>query len=172
MSYKIEDVEKFKNISIGDIVTIHDIQYVFLNNYDCNNYLFVVNRNIPNIFVEKFELEEYVKDNVTQKSHVSILKKIKTSRTEFYFHENGQVEVGKKIIYNMNDEECALFFYPYIGKLYDCNVGYPYTVDEVIQCFPEKVNILLDYDNCLTLEEKKTILTSKEICCIPKISII
>lgn len=161
----IKDVEKFGDISIGDVVIIQGLECLFLNHYN-NSYLFKTGKRIPNIIIKERDIEKYIKENVTLKSHVSMLDSIKTCDTEVYFSDDKHLIVSKVIEYepnknNMFHSKERLFFYPYNGKLYDFYPDNSYDIYQFWKNFPKTRDILLKYRNCLTQKENVYINTPK-----------
>ena len=125
MKKAIHKLDKFGDISIGDIVSMNGSSYVIYNDafnegmYGMENVV-SSGASMSQIDITKNLIESFIqKDGLKLKEKKNIHKCIKSSYTLVSLTEDRKVaDIIKTLYYN---EECTLYYHPLIGKLYNFN---------------------------------------------------
>lgn|SRR5574344_2044741 len=161
----IIDVEKFGNVSIGDIVIYNNMRCVLANERQYGYQLFFLGHH-PDVSIDKNDIKKLQVDE-----HISIMDKMKMSETRL-FSENSNFDTPLKIInYLYDGRDFRLFYYPFSGKLYS---SFPGNTITIVQAIIRQYDIdeLFKYGDILSYEEEKNLLLHKDIENAPQIDIV
>lgn len=172
MKKAIHKLDKFGDISIGDIVSMNGSSYVIYNDMLNENSYGMENvestcepTNLVNL--TRDIIESFIKkDGLKLKAKKNISKCIKSSYTLVSLSEDKKInDIIKTVFYN---EECVLYYHPLIGKLYNFH-------EDNVHLFLEESmrvsNDALNYIHLFSKEEAEKVLKDISIDKVSKINL-
>src|SRR5574344_894367 len=162
--------EKIDDITIGDIVTIHNSSYIMCNEPLCFGYSFISthDKHLNNIFdISELNIKQYIKDEpVNLKCHVDIAKNIDKIETMFQFYDNKIQDIVKVVRYfTYTSDHMCVYYYPFLGKIYHTD---PTNLIDIRSAL-RKSNDVLQYSYLFTTAEKRLLFRSTLLKSVPKI---
>src|SRR5574344_158955 len=154
--------KKFGNISIGDIVIFSGGDFIIINNVNKKYTLMpLLSKQYSKYNIDECDIEKFVKNNLTLKESKNISDASKSS-TKLCF-SNHKFTLYKDIKYFTPSKIIDLFYYPFLGKVYDFFPAGSYSIEDALIHFPEKYDEILSYDSLMTPEESETLLLNKKV---------
>ena len=187
-----EKVQKFDNISIGDIIFYNGCNYVFSNDYKNDHYEFnpieIYYHNTILFGSEKFVEDAIKKSTTTLKYHI-LTKEYIQQKPTYFIAKNDNLDIVKHVQYVIgfidsndpqyydeetikNEPTTSYLYYPISGKLLplvgSLNENFVSIQDADNDTLIEELKFLKFFST----EEKKYVLNSLSIDMVPSVSII
>lgn len=154
--------KKFGDISIGDIVIFNGGDFFIIDHVNKKYTLMpLLSKQYSKYDIDECDIEKFVKKNLTLKERRNISDMSKSS-TKLCF-SNPKFTLYKDIKYFTPSKIIDLFYYPFLGKVYDFSPAGSYSIEDALTHFPEKYDEILRYDSLMTPKENETLLLNKKV---------
>ena len=186
-----EKVQKFDNISIGDIIVNKDNNYIFSNSDKDDEYEFkpIDIYYHSEIHASSVTSAEYILKKSTLKYHILTKERTQQSSTYIIAKKDGTLDISKSIQYiigfidsndpkyydpkNIKDEPTtSLLYYPVSGKLLKLIDGTNKNLVSIQDADNDTLIEALKFLKFFSTEEKKYVLNNLSIDMVPSVSII
>jgi hypothetical protein len=125
MSSPIIALKKFKDITVGDIISVDGIQYLIYDNYFCGfayNLMNISNDANATLSMTDTEIENFLDIHATLERQSCIEKNLKLFDTEVVMSKDGKIDDIIKVVkcyYTLPN--VTLYYHPKYGKMYNVN---------------------------------------------------
>ena len=188
-----EKVQKFGNISIGDIIFYNGCNYVFSNSHKNGHYEFnpieIYYHNTIVFGSEKLVEDAIKKSTTTLKYHILTKEYIQQSLTYIMTKKDGPLDIIKCVEYivgfissndpkyydpnNVKDEPTTSYlYYPISGKLLPLVSSLDENLVSIQDADNDTLIEALKFLKFFSTEEKKYVLNNLSIDMVPSVSII
>ena len=159
-------LQKFGDISVGDIVMIRNKNYIFT--YDELYFEFVSMQNSDNINISKYTIVDFfVKKKAKLRSKIITEDSIKNCDTGISFNYDGSIKLSKNFLYTLEDEEqcndTLMTYYPIEKKISQDSMSYNKVLSELLLEDKSVLRKLLPYKKFLSKSEQKILIDNLSI---------
>ena len=158
---EITGLQKFGDISVGDIVTISNKNYILIKKV--NNFEFISMQNsIDDIVISEHEIIDFIKNKVKLRSKIITEESLKNCDTCISFNYDGSIKLSNNFLYILEDEEqcndTLMTYYPIEKKISQDDISYNKLFSDLMFENKSVLKKLLPYRKFLSEDEQKKII--------------